>query len=55
MNSCNGACDQGRQSCPTPEACQLGERADTPYTAVGALLAALAVVCAVAAVLVVLK
>ena len=30
MNKCHGSCEQGRLSCPTPEACELSEvdRAD---------------------------
>jgi hypothetical protein len=41
---CNGPCDQGRKSCPTPEACELAADADDGLEAAGLLLVAIVVV-----------
>lgn len=51
---CSGNCHQGRKQCPTPEACELPEQ-NGQSDMVGSLLIAMALVCALAVIVVVLR
>lgn len=53
MKGCNGACDQGRKACPTPDACEIPE--EDKQNVVGLLLIAFSLVCALAMVVVVIR
>jgi hypothetical protein len=53
LSSCSGPCDQGRQVCPCPDACQRARAEDHSFTR-GMLFAALFCVAACAAVVLLL-
>lgn len=42
MNGCNGRCNQGRMSCPTPQACEISDEEGKPTWGRVALLVAAA-------------